>query len=86
MKTQSGKQGKSYIRHAFSYLLWPIVILVISKTYSKYTVTERVAMTLQYIMHKTIWAGKTVNKQHLTIIYHGKKWKESNDSIKHDSC
>ena len=33
--------------------------------------------------------GYNVNKQYLTIIYHGKKKKgfsKSNDSIKHDSC
>ena len=32
-----GKQGKSYMRQAFSYLLRPVVINLVSKTYSKYT-------------------------------------------------
>ena len=33
-------------------------------------------MTLQYIMHRQIEAGKIVNKLYLTIIYHGKKRKD----------
>ena len=38
MKTdRHGKQGKSYMRQAFSYLLRPVVINLVSKTYSKYT-------------------------------------------------